>query len=61
LDNSLDLCEEIVEGFVPFLNLVRLDVGNEKAGGERAVYRDGSTFLCSSPSRGLWSTVVVVD
>ena len=42
LDNSLDLCEEIVEGFVPFLSLVGFDVGNKTAGKERALYRDGS-------------------
>ena len=45
LNNSRDFGEEIMEGFVPLLSLVQLDVGNEKAGGERAVYRDGSPFF----------------
>jgi hypothetical protein len=61
LDNSRDVGEEVVEGFVPLLSLVRLNVWNEKGVGERAVYRDGSTFICSGPSRGLWTTVIMVD
>ena len=46
---------------MPWQVPVRPDVGNEKAGGERAIYRDGSPLLCSGPSRGLWSAAVLVD
>ena len=61
LDYSWAFRKIFVEGDIPFLRLVGLDVGKEEAGGERPIDRDSSPVLCSGPSSGLWGAVLLIN
>jgi hypothetical protein len=50
-----------MEGIIPFLKLVWLDVGKEETGRERPIYRDGSPVLCSGPWSCLWGVVLLIN